>query len=88
MGHAGLLSHSESYHGYLGNFIILSKASGSHGSHRLAHRLDRLLQLVLGNSKGDICSILLADDEEKILKRLGRALRDDGHDVVECSNAR
>ena len=33
-------------------------------------------------------SILLADDEEKILKRLGRALRDEGHDVVEASNAR
>jgi DNA-binding NtrC family response regulator len=32
--------------------------------------------------------VLLADDEEKILKRLGRALRDDGHDVVEASNAR
>jgi DNA-binding NtrC family response regulator len=32
-------------------------------------------------------SILLADDEEKILKRLGRALREDGHDVVESSNA-
>jgi DNA-binding NtrC family response regulator len=30
-------------------------------------------------------SILLADDEEKILKRLGRALRDEGHDVVEAS---
>jgi DNA-binding NtrC family response regulator len=33
-------------------------------------------------------SILLADDEEKILKRLGRALRDEGHDVIEASNAR
>ena len=33
-------------------------------------------------------SILLADDEEKILKRLGRALRDEGHDVVEASSAR
>ena len=33
-------------------------------------------------------SILLVDDEEKILKRLGRALRDDGHDVVEASSAR
>ena len=33
-------------------------------------------------------SILLADDEEKILKTLGRALRDDGHDVVTTSNAR
>jgi DNA-binding NtrC family response regulator len=32
-------------------------------------------------------SILLADDEEKILKRLGRALRDEGHDVTEASNA-
>ena len=27
-------------------------------------------------------SILLVDDEEKILKALGRALRDDGHDVT------
>ena len=33
-------------------------------------------------------SILLADDEEKILKRLGRALRDEGHDVVEASSGR
>jgi DNA-binding response OmpR family regulator len=33
-------------------------------------------------------SILLADDEEKILKTLGRALRDDGHEVVTASNAR
>ena len=33
-------------------------------------------------------SILLADDEEKILKRLGRALRDEGHDVVEAGSAR
>ena len=33
-------------------------------------------------------AILLADDEEKILKRLGRALRDEGHDVVEASSAR
>jgi DNA-binding NtrC family response regulator len=33
-------------------------------------------------------SILLADDEEKILKRLGRALRDEGHDVVEAGTAR
>ena len=32
-------------------------------------------------------SILLADDEEKILKTLGRALRDDGHEVVTASNA-
>ena len=33
-------------------------------------------------------SILLADDEEKILKRLGRALRDEGHEVVEATTAR
>ena len=32
-------------------------------------------------------SILLVDDEEKILKTLGRALRDDGHEVVTASNA-
>ena len=33
-------------------------------------------------------SILLADDEEKILKHLGRALRDEGHEVVEATTAR
>ncbi len=33
-------------------------------------------------------SILLVDDEEKILKRLGRALKDEGHEVAEASNAR
>jgi len=33
-------------------------------------------------------SVLLADDEEKILKRLGRALREQGHEVVEASSAR
>jgi DNA-binding NtrC family response regulator len=33
-------------------------------------------------------SILLADDEEKILKRLGRALRDEGHEVVEATSVR
>jgi DNA-binding NtrC family response regulator len=33
-------------------------------------------------------SILLTDDEEKILKRLGRALRDEGHEVVEATSAR
>jgi len=33
-------------------------------------------------------SILLVDDEEKILKALGRALRDAGHEVVESSRAR
>ena len=33
-------------------------------------------------------TILLADDEEKILKRLGRALRDEGHEVVEATSAR
>ena len=33
-------------------------------------------------------SILLVDDEEKILKTLGRALRTEGHRVVERSNAR
>lgn len=32
-------------------------------------------------------TILLADDEEKILKTLGRALRDDGHDVVTTPRA-
>ncbi|HEX4912423.1 MAG TPA: sigma-54 dependent transcriptional regulator [Vicinamibacterales bacterium] len=33
-------------------------------------------------------SILLVDDEEKILKTLGRALRDDGHEVITASNGR
>jgi len=33
-------------------------------------------------------SILLVDDEEKILKTLGRALRDDGHEVITASNAK
>src|SRR5262245_73601 len=33
-------------------------------------------------------SILLVDDEEKILKALGRALRDAGHDVVDTSSPR
>ena len=31
-------------------------------------------------------SILLVDDEEKILKALGRALREAGHDVVETTS--
>ena len=33
-------------------------------------------------------SILLVDDEEKILKTLGRVLRDDGHQVVDVPGAR
>ncbi len=33
-------------------------------------------------------SILLADDEDKILKRLGRALREEGHDVIEVASAK
>jgi DNA-binding NtrC family response regulator len=33
-------------------------------------------------------SILLVDDEEKILKALGRALRDEGHEVVAAAGAR
>jgi DNA-binding NtrC family response regulator len=33
-------------------------------------------------------SILLADDEERILKTLGRALREEGHDVVATPSAR
>ena len=33
-------------------------------------------------------AVLLVDDEEKILKRLGRALREQGHDVVEAASAR
>ena len=31
--------------------------------------------------------VLLVDDEEKILKTLGRALRDEGHDVTTASRA-
>ena len=41
--------------------------------------------------KGDMAAtgtILIADDEERILKALGRALRQDGHDVVEVSSGR
>ncbi len=33
-------------------------------------------------------SILLVDDEEKILKRLGRSLRDEGHEVIEATTIR
>jgi DNA-binding NtrC family response regulator len=33
-------------------------------------------------------SLLLVDDEEKILKALGRALRDAGHEVVEATSAK
>jgi DNA-binding NtrC family response regulator len=33
-------------------------------------------------------SILVADDEEKIRRRLGSALRDEGHDVVEAGTSR
>jgi DNA-binding NtrC family response regulator len=33
-------------------------------------------------------SVLLVDDEEKILKTLGRALRDAGHEVLETANPR
>jgi len=33
-------------------------------------------------------SILLVDDEEKILKALGRALRDEGHEVIAAAGAR
>jgi DNA-binding NtrC family response regulator len=33
-------------------------------------------------------SILLVDDEEKILKTLGRALRDDGHEVVTAADGK
>ena len=33
-------------------------------------------------------SILLVDDEEKILKTLGRALRDAGHEVIDTTSPR
>jgi DNA-binding NtrC family response regulator len=39
----------------------------------------------MGTPRG---SILLVDDEEKILKTLSRALRDDGHDVVNTTSPR
>jgi DNA-binding NtrC family response regulator len=39
----------------------------------------------MANHRG---SILLVDDEEKILKTLGRALRDAGHDVMETTSPR
>ncbi|HTK28510.1 MAG TPA: sigma-54 dependent transcriptional regulator [Vicinamibacterales bacterium] len=39
----------------------------------------------MANQRG---SILLVDDEEKILKALGRALRDAGHEVTETSSPR
>jgi len=32
--------------------------------------------------------VLIADDEQRILKALGRALREDGHEVVEASSGR
>ena len=40
---------------------------------------------MMANRRG---SILLVDDEEKILKTLGRALRDAGHDVMETTSPR
>ena len=33
-------------------------------------------------------TLLLVDDEEKIRRTLGQALRDDGHDVLEAGSAR
>jgi two-component system, NtrC family, response regulator AtoC len=33
-------------------------------------------------------TILIADDEERILRALGRALREDGHEVIEASGGR
>jgi two-component system response regulator AtoC len=38
------------------------------------------------SSAGPRGSILLVDDEERILKTLGRALRDEGHEVATASN--
>jgi DNA-binding NtrC family response regulator len=39
-------------------------------------------------SPGPRGSILLVDDEERILKALGRALREEGHDVVATASPR
>ena len=33
-------------------------------------------------------AILLVDDEEKILKAIGRALRDAGHEVIDTASPR
>jgi light-regulated signal transduction histidine kinase (bacteriophytochrome) len=48
---------------------------GERHRHRLADRADRGRRMTWRPVRG---TILLADDEEKILKRLGRALRDEG----------
>jgi CheY-like chemotaxis protein len=53
-----------------------------------ARRSDSICRWTRRRSHERPRSILLADDEEKILKRLGRALRDEGHEVVEASSAR
>src|SRR5204862_8262311 len=56
--------------------------------HRPADRLcrgGRPAPAMMANRRG---SILLVDDEEKILKTLGRALRDAGHDVMETTSPR
>ena len=56
--------------------------------HRLPHRARRRTGAQRNAMTDPMAgSILLADDEEKILKTLGRALRDDGHEVVTASNA-
>src|SRR4029453_9680296 len=48
-------------------------------------RQRRAGRILMANVRG---SILLVDDEEKILKELGRALRDDGHDVADTRSPR
>src|SRR5439155_20840000 len=55
------------------------------GGRRLEGRSDRPGEARLMMHRG---SILLVDDEEKILKALGRALRDAGHGVVETTSPR
>ncbi len=66
----------------LGGVISITSQPGP--GHRDSHR-------AAPGSASDMTrrgSILLVDDEEKILKALGRALRDAGHEVIETTSAR
>jgi two-component system NtrC family response regulator len=45
--------------------------------------------MTIGNHDvADTGTILIADDEERILRSLARALREDGHEVVEVTSGR